>query len=197
MAAGRPRDPRVDAAILGATLRELTDAGYARLSIDAVARRAGVSRPAVYRRWPSKAQLVHEAVFPDIAADSLPIPHGPDFAADVRIMLEQAVSYLSRPEVLAAAPGLMAEFRTDPGLQQLMAARLEDQLRAGLARRVEAAIAAGKAAPGTEPGLLLDVITGTVLFALLSRPPDVQPVDLDALTAMLLHGILPHGSPGT
>ena len=112
-------------------------------------------------------------------------------------MLEQAVSYLSRPEVLAAAPGLMAEFRTDSGLQQLMAARLEDQLWAGLARRVEAAIAAGEAAPGTDAGLLLDVITGTVLFALLSRPPDVQPVDLEALTAMLLHGILPPGSqPG-
>jgi AcrR family transcriptional regulator len=197
MAAGRPRDPRVDAAILDATLRELADTGYARLSIDAVARRAGVSRPAVYRRWPSKAQLVHEAVFPDIAPSDLPIPHGTGFAADVRTMLEQAVSYLSRPEVLAAAPGLMAEFRTDPGLRQLMAARLEDQLRAGLARRVEAAIAAGEAAPGTDAGLLLDVITGTVLFALLSRPPDVQPLDPAALTAMLLHGILPPGrQPG-
>jgi AcrR family transcriptional regulator len=191
MAAGRPRDPRVDAAILGATLRELADTGYTRLSIDAVARRAGVSRPAIYRRWPSKAQLVHEAVFPGTTIADLPIPHGPDFAADVGTMLRQAISYLSRPEVLAAAPGPMAEFGTDPGLHQLMAARLEDQLRAGLARRVEAAIAAGEAAPGTDAGLLLDVITGTVLFALLSRPPGVQPVRPEALTAMLLHGILP------
>jgi AcrR family transcriptional regulator len=194
MAAGRPRDPRVDAAILDATLRELADTGYARLSIDAVARRAGVSRPAIYRRWPSKAQLVHEAVFPDMTIADLPIPHGPDFAADIQAMLRQAVSYLSRPEVLAAAPGLMAEFRTDPGLHQLMAARLEDQLRAGLARRVEAAIAAGEAMPGTDAGLLLDVITGTVLFALLSRPSAVQPVSLEALAAMLLRGILPRDS---
>jgi AcrR family transcriptional regulator len=197
MPAGRPRDPRVDAAILDATLRELADAGYARLSIDAVARRAGVSRPAVYRRWPSKAQLVHEAVFPGIAPSDLPIPHSAGFAADVKTMLEQAVSYLSRPEVLAAAPGLMAEFRTDPALRQLMAARLEDQLRAGLARRVEAAITAGEAAPGTDAGLLLDVITGTVLFALLSRPPGVQPLDPGALTAMLLHGVLAQSPPAT
>jgi len=194
VAAGRPRDPRVDAAILGATLRELEETGYARLSIDAVARRAGVSRPAIYRRWPSKAQLVHEAVFPDIAAADLPIPHGPDFAGDVRAMLQQAISYLSRPEVLAAAPGLMAEFRTDPGLQHLMAARLEDQLRTRLARRVEAAVSAGEAAPGTDAGLLLDVITGTVLFALLSRPPTDQPISLEALAAMLLHGILPRAA---
>jgi AcrR family transcriptional regulator len=183
----------MDAAILDATLRELADTGYPGLSIDAVARRAGVSRPAIYRRWPSKAQLVHEAVFPDIVAADLPIPHGPDFAADVQTMLRQAISYLSRPEVLAAAPALMAEFRTDPGLHQLMAARLEDRLRAGLARRVEAAIATGEAAPGTDADLMLDVITGTVLFALLSRPSAIQPVSLEALTAMLLHGIQPPG----
>jgi AcrR family transcriptional regulator len=190
MAAGRPRDPRVDAAVLEATLRELTDVGYARLSIDAVAKRAGVGRPTVYRRWPSKAQLVHEAVFPGVPADDLPIPHGPDFAADVRTMIQQAVDYLSRPEVLAATPGLMAEFKTDPALHQLMAARLEDQLRTRLARRVEAAVAAGEAARHTDASLLLDMITGTVLFALLSRPHAAEPIDTEALSAMLLHGVL-------
>jgi AcrR family transcriptional regulator len=193
--AGRPRDPRVDAAILAAALRVLAEDGYTRLSIDMVAKRAGVSRPTVYLRWPSKAQLVHEAVFPDIAPDLAldepPIPHGPDFAADVRTMLRQAIDYLSRPEVLAAAPGLMAEFKADPQLRQLMAARLEDRLRTRLARRVEAAIAAGEAAAHVDAGLLLDVITGTVLFALLARPPAAQAIDVDALSAMLLLGMLP------
>jgi len=189
--AGRPRDPRVDAAILAAALRVLAEDGYTRLSIDMVAKRAGVSRPTVYLRWPSKAQLVHEAVFPDITADELPIPDGPDFAADVRTMLQQAIRYLSRPEVLAAAPGLMAEFKADPELRQLMAARLEDRLRSRLSRRVEVAIAVGEAAAYVDAGLLLDVITGTVLFALLARPPAAAPIDVEALSVMLLRGILP------
>jgi AcrR family transcriptional regulator len=192
--AGRPRDPRVDAAILAATLRVLADDGYTRLSIDMVAKRAGVSRPTVYLRWPSKAQLVHEAVFPDIPAGELPIPHGPDFAADVTTMLQQAISYLSRPEVLAAAPGLMAEFKTDPELRGLMAARLEDRLRTRLADRVAEAVAAGEAAAHVDAGLLLDVITGTVLFALLASPPEAPPIDIEALSAMLLLGLLPRAA---
>jgi hypothetical protein len=85
----------------------------------------------------------------------------------------------------------MGEFKTDPGLHQLMAARLEDQLRTRLAQRVEAAIVAGEAAPYTDAGLLLDMITGTVLFALLARPPAAEPVSAETLSAMLLRGVLP------
>ena len=61
---GRPRDPRIDSAVLDATVELLGETDYASLSVDAIARRAGTSKPAIYRRWPSKAHLVHEAVFP-------------------------------------------------------------------------------------------------------------------------------------
>ncbi|MBS2531649.1 TetR/AcrR family transcriptional regulator C-terminal ligand-binding domain-containing protein [Catenulispora sp. NF23] len=135
-------------------------------------------------------------MFPDIDVSDLPIPQGPDFAADVRIMIHQAVEYLSRPEVLAATPALMSEFKSDPDLHRLMATRLEARLRNRLAQRVEAAIASGEAEPCVDADLLLDVITGTVLFALLSRPHMPRPVDVNALTAMLLHGVLPrHARP--
>src|SRR4051795_11981162 len=61
---GRPRDPRIDDSVLRATVELLGASGYADLSVDAIAKRAGTSKPAIYRRWPSKAHLVHEAVFP-------------------------------------------------------------------------------------------------------------------------------------
>ena len=60
---GRPRDARIDAAALDAAAALLLEVGYADLTLAAVAARAGTSRPAVYRRWPTKAHLVHEAVF--------------------------------------------------------------------------------------------------------------------------------------
>ena len=69
---GRPRDPRIDDAVLGATVDLLGETGYADLSVDAIARHAGTSKPAIYRRWPSKAHLVHEAVFPIGEATALP-----------------------------------------------------------------------------------------------------------------------------
>src|ERR1039458_3152755 len=71
-AAGRPRDPRVDEAILAATRELLVKVGYRRLAVDAVARRAAVSRTTVRLRWKSKAELVFDAVAP--GAEVLTVP---------------------------------------------------------------------------------------------------------------------------
>jgi AcrR family transcriptional regulator len=59
---GRPRSVEVRRAILEATRSLLVEAGYAKLTTDRVANRAGVGKQTVYRRWPSKAPLVAEAV---------------------------------------------------------------------------------------------------------------------------------------
>ncbi|KAA0105616.1 TetR/AcrR family transcriptional regulator [Mycolicibacterium sp. P1-5] len=64
---GRARRPgrldrSLDAAILDATLAGVADVGYERLSMDALASRAGVGKAAIYRRWPSKAVVVADAI---------------------------------------------------------------------------------------------------------------------------------------
>ncbi len=59
---GRPRDPKLDGAILSAALQLLADGGYDALSIEAVAASAGVGKASVYRRWAGKEELVIEAV---------------------------------------------------------------------------------------------------------------------------------------
>ena len=59
---GRPRDPRVDAAIVEATLQLLADGGYASLTMEAVAALAGVGKATLYRRYAGKEQLVIDAV---------------------------------------------------------------------------------------------------------------------------------------
>src|SRR6185503_11853796 len=59
---GRPRDLAKDEAILVATIKLLSEVGYTRLTVAEVARRAGVSKPAIYRRWAQKSQLVVEAM---------------------------------------------------------------------------------------------------------------------------------------
>src|SRR5438552_16672378 len=60
---GRPRDRAIDDAALRAARELLVEVGWDRLSMVAIAERAGVGRPALYRRWPSKTHLVFEAVF--------------------------------------------------------------------------------------------------------------------------------------
>ena len=59
---GRPRDPRVDEAIVGATLQLLADGGYTSLTMEAVAALAGVGKATLYRRYAGKEQLVIDAV---------------------------------------------------------------------------------------------------------------------------------------
>ena len=76
---GSRRDPAIDEAVLAATRTLLVERGYSATTIDLIAATAGVSRPAVYRRWTSKAQLVHEAVFPDLG----PPPPADDFIAEI------------------------------------------------------------------------------------------------------------------
>ena len=85
---GSRRDPSIDAAVLAATRRLLIDRGYAATTIDLIATTAQVSRPAVYRRWSSKAQLVHEALFPDLG----PEPPADDFVAEITRLCRGALA---------------------------------------------------------------------------------------------------------
>ena len=59
---GRPRREDIDAKVLNATFEVLGELGYQRMSVGDVALRAGVGRATVYRRWPTKKQLVSAAV---------------------------------------------------------------------------------------------------------------------------------------
>src|SRR5512135_1016886 len=120
----RPREPRVDAAALAATRELLCEVGYADTTIDKIARRAQVSRTAVYRRWPSKALLVHEAVFAP-ADPRLHVTSTGDLAADLQALVYGWVALLERPEILAAMPGLMADAVADDRLRQAFRAGLE------------------------------------------------------------------------
>src|SRR4051812_19909952 len=111
---GRPRDPRVDAAVRTATLELLVEEGYQATSIQAIARRAGVSAPSIYRRWSSKAELIEEAVFPTPFIQ--PTVETGDVQRDLATYCRAILSYLGEPAIRAAIPGLLSEYQTDPQL---------------------------------------------------------------------------------
>ena len=143
---GRPRDLRIDDAVLRATVELLGKSGYADLSVDAIARRAGTSKPAIYRRWPSKAHLVHEAAFPINEATEL--PDTGSLAGDVREMVRRSAGVLTTPAARAALPGIVAEVATDPTLHAKLLERFGDILALGLTDRLDDARARGEVRPG-------------------------------------------------
>jgi len=184
---GRPRDPRIDAAVLRATVELLAEAGYPGLSVAAIAQRAGTSKPAIYRRWPSKAHLVHEAAFPIGAATE--IPDTTAVAADLREMVCRTMAFLTTPAARAALPGLVGEMAADPTLHSALLERFSGIFTDGLARWLEAAADRGEVRAGVTAAEIAEAIAGITLLGLLTRGAELDDAWVDRTTTLLLKGI--------
>jgi AcrR family transcriptional regulator len=185
--AGRPRDPRIDAAILTATADLLVHIGYSNLTLAAVAERAGTTKTALYRRWSSKAELVHEAAFP-VAPSALVGPVG-DIAADVRAMIAAARDVFTTPVVRAALPGLVADMSADSELNARVMSRFADLFTA-VQVRLREGVDRGEVHRDVDPDRLIELIGGATLLRLLLRPDDeLDDAWVDQTTAILVHGV--------
>jgi AcrR family transcriptional regulator len=184
---GRPRDPRIDDAALRATVQLLGRSGYADLSVDAIARRAGTSKPAIYRRWPSKAHLVHEAVFP--ISEATELPDTGSLAGDMREMVRRATDVLTTPAARAALPGLVAEMATDPTLHTKLLERFGSVLSRGLTERLDAAVARGEVRADITAADLVEAIAGITLMALITRGQTLDDAWVDRTAALITRGI--------
>lgn len=186
--AGRPRDPRIDAAILQAAAELVVEVGYSNLSLAAVAERAGTTKTALYRRWPSKAELVHEAVLsvPPSAVAEVP----GNVAGDLQAMTAGARNALTSPVVRSALPGLIADMATNAELTARALERFED-LFGVLRRWVADATARGEVRAGVDPDRLAELIGGATLLAMMLRPDDDLGGDWVERTAdIITHGVM-------
>jgi AcrR family transcriptional regulator len=112
---GRPRDARHDRAILDATLEILLEQGYRGVTIEGVAARAGVGRPTIYRRWPSKPAVVVAAL---VQSDRLALP-APDTGSlrnDLIAVQRHQVERMNAPDARRVTAGLIADLADDPEL---------------------------------------------------------------------------------
>jgi AcrR family transcriptional regulator len=146
-------------AIHRATLALLVEDGYQATTIQAIARRAGVSAPSVYRRWSSKAELIEEAVFPSglLAPEALT----GDVITDLQPYCEQILTYLSDPPIRAAIPGLLVEYQNDPGMWQRVVERSVRPMRASFQAYISMT--------GRTPRVPVDALFDVMLGALFTR----------------------------
>ncbi|MDY6995048.1 MAG: TetR-like C-terminal domain-containing protein [Actinomycetota bacterium] len=177
-APGRPRDGRIDAAIIAATRELILQTGYSALSLSAIAAHAGTTTAAIYRRWSGKAHLVHEAVLSDAA---IPAPSGSgDIGQDIRALVETTRAMFDRPEVRVTLPGLIADTVADPALHSMMIARLTGNLAA-----FETRFGQGRRG-GDELPMLAEVVAGTAIFRILIRQDAaLDDAWVDAMTEMI------------
>jgi AcrR family transcriptional regulator len=184
---GRPRNPRIDDSVLRATVELLGASGYAALSVDAIAKRAATSKPAIYRRWPSKAHLVHEAVFPISEATELPDTGSLD--GDVREMVRRSTGVLTTPAARAALPGLLAEMATDPTLHAKLIGRFGDVTSRGMTDRLDDAVRRGEVRADVTAADLVEAIAGIALMAIITRDDDLDDAWVERTATLITKGI--------
>jgi len=165
---GRPRDVAIDERVLEVTRKQLAELGYEGLSLTAVAAAAGTTRPALYRRWPGKAELTTAAVSA-LAERDQALLSGDPFEDLVR-ELEAFQRGVTRPDGLSLV-GTMLQRSTDPQLLRLYRERVVAPRRRRLRRLLEHAVAAGDV-PGGDLDLAVASLTGSFYaLALAGRVP--------------------------
>ncbi|CAN3129399.1 TetR/AcrR family transcriptional regulator [Mycobacterium sp. smrl_JER01] len=186
---GSRRDPAIDDAVLAATRTLLVTHGYSATSIDLIAATAKVSRPAIYRRWRSKAHLVHEAAFPDLG----PARREDDVATEIVRLCRGALAMYADPVVSEAVPGLLHDLRLQPAMRRLINDRLEAVARRQLADQLTEGIATGTVRATADADTVMDVVAGAAWYAVCVR----RVTDIDSAAARLadlvLRGVLASG----
>ncbi|WP_280393669.1 TetR/AcrR family transcriptional regulator [Nocardia brasiliensis] len=178
---GRPRDAEKDLAVLGAARRLLAEVGYQQTTVVAIARRAGVSAPAIYRRWPSREALLEEAVHGP-GGHPLPVPTG-DLRADLGVWVRIFLARAASPAARAGVPGLLADSQTEEARRRLLA--IGAPVRAAFAGLLEHAFTSGELTERANPDVLFEILSGTTTFHALVRGGDEQDVFADALAEAL------------
>ena len=177
-AVGRPRDPKLDAAITDATLELLAEIGYAALTIEAVATRAGVGKATLYRRWPGKVQLVIDAV------RTLSEQPDPDTSAGVRDELVELLEAVRRKSGSSLAgrifPRLIGDSADNPEFmrcyrEQVLDPR-RDRFRTALLRGVEQ----GLVRTDVDTDHAIDLLVGPMAYRNLIRNDPAPGPDLAA-----------------
>jgi AcrR family transcriptional regulator len=185
----------VTEAIRAAVFAELAAVGYGRMSMEGIARRAGVGKAAVYRRWRSKLPLVLELV-PAVTAQGLPAPDTGTLLGDVRALLQVGARALRHPAAAQIIPDLLAEAARNPELAGALGTALRDAQGAVTAAVLRQAAARGEIAPGTDPALALDLLAGPLYWRLTVMRDPYGPGQLDALAAAVVAALTSGGPAG-
>ncbi|NKY85040.1 TetR/AcrR family transcriptional regulator [Nocardia veterana] len=181
MATGRPRKAEVDHAVVAATVDLLIESGYAALTIEAVAARAGVGRPTIYRRWPTKDDLVVHALI-----EAVPPLRAPDTGEAMNDLIELAVGFVTR---LAASPlgravlAVHAEGARRPALAEPLRERYlrpRDEIIADVIARARRQ---GALRPELSNEVVRDLVFGPLVYHWLIDPETLDRDVVDALAA--------------
>ena len=190
---GRPRSERARRAILQAANELLDGEGFAAVTVEAIAERAGVSKATVYRWWPNRAAVVMDG-FLSIVSSEVPFPHTGHAREDIRIHMRRLAEAFSG-KIGRTVAALIAEGQTDPELAEALRSRWLSVRRAEAREILELGIERGQLREDLNAEVAVDVLYGPIYFRMLVGHAPLEGDFADALADHIFAG-LAAGDPG-
>jgi AcrR family transcriptional regulator len=175
---GRPRDMETERRILEVALQQLVQDGYSRMSLDAIAITAGVSKPTIYRRWTGKADLA-TAALRTLQLSEPPVDTG-STVGDLTAHLQNFARNLLRPHGMALVGTVLAEETHTPELLRLFRERIVQPRRQTLQKILDRAKARKELRPGVNTEAAVTALVGAFYarYLAISEVPKGFPKDV-------------------
>ncbi|MFE6777903.1 TetR/AcrR family transcriptional regulator [Streptomyces sp. NPDC057702] len=184
------RSERSRRAILDAALELVGEVGFGKLTIEAIAARAGVGKQTIYRWWPSKAAVLFDSFLDQSdGAPEITLPDTGDLAADLKSVLRATVDEMDHPKYALPTRALVAESQNDPELGAELNARVLEPQLAAWEGRLRAAQAAGEVAADVDVRVAVEMIVGPVFHRWSLRTLPMSHAYADAVVDQALRGI--------
>jgi len=187
---GRARLPSSDQAIFAAAAELIGERGYDGFSMAAVADRAGVPKPTVYRRWPTRSHLILDTMS---AVMRVSIIDSGDLRADLVSFACTLAGAMRSPGARKLVAELTAASAQRPELADAFS-RLYTQRRAVVVATLHRAQAAGELRAGVDADLLIDQLSGALHYRMLLRGDGPSDAYAEHLVDAILEGALPPSS---
>jgi AcrR family transcriptional regulator len=186
------RSERSQRAILTAATDLVHEAGYRKLTIEAIAARAGVGKQTIYRWWPSKGAVVLDAFLAAAEGpDGLALPDTGDVRTDMRGVLRAIVAELADPQLSATSRALTIDMQGDPDLAEGMLDRLLGPQFTAIADRLHSAQAAGQVHPDVDLSVAIEMFIGPPYHRWLLQTGPLTEAYADTVTDLALRALAP------
>jgi AcrR family transcriptional regulator len=186
------RNERSRQAVLQATRELVSEVGYAKLSIEGIAARAGVGKQTIYRWWRSKGAVVFDSFLAlSEGADGMALPDTGDIEADLKAVMRATAAEFTDPAFEAPIRALNLEIVGDPELAAQYREKLAGPVDEAKKQRLRSAQRAGQIAEDADLDLALELLYAPLYQRWLLRTGPITPEYADALVDHLLRALRP------
>jgi len=189
------RSERSRNAILDAARELVSEIGYPKVSVEAIATRAGVGKQTIYRWWPSKGAVIFDSFLAlSEEGEGIRLPDTGDIEADLKSVMRATVAEFVDPAFEAPIRALNLEIIADPGLTTLYREKLAGPVDEAKKERLRSAQRVGQLAPDADLDLVLEVLYAPLYQRWLHRSGPLTQEYADALVEITLRafGPIPH-----